>query len=460
MNHSQNIVQTLDKILNDQKCCDLAREHGFVQRASSKLKGHEFIKVMILPSEGVSRDSLKGLCKRMNTFNHEADLSSQALCERINDEHAAALMQAVFANVLSTIRLQMIDRCPQLAQSLGKFNAVFIEDSTVCALNEKLKVKYEGNRGAVGPKSQVKIDLIYEVMQKQIVNVELHSGKKTDQGLAGRIINYIKNGDLVIRDLGYFVLEYLQAIIDQGAYFLSRLLPNVKIYLKKDQPPVDLGKYLAEHYPRHNIIELNTWLGDGQVAARMVIYRLPQEVINQRLRAAKKRAKDTGRTISKGKLLCMHFAIFVTNVPVELLCARVVGTIYRLRWEIELVFKRWKGQLAIDYLQGIHKNRIDCLIWGRLCMVVIIGMISGYFSRVSIEVFKVELSDVKLIAYLLRGDNFCRAVWRHKLEDFMEELGKDLCRMLSKDKRKKRKTMRERIMNGESYYNIENQEVA
>lgn len=38
--------------------------------------------------------------------------------------------------------------------------------------------------------------------------------------------------------------------------------------------------------------------------------------------------------------------------------AEIVGTVYTVRWQIELIFKNWKSQLQINYLKGINpKNK-------------------------------------------------------------------------------------------------------
>ena len=125
-----------------------------------------------------------------------------------------------------------------------------------------------------------------------------------------------------------------------------------------------------------------------------------------------------------------------------------------------MLFKKWKSQLKIDYLKGIHKNRIDCLIWSRLCTAIIIEMITGYVTSIAAK--WPEISEVKLIDYLMRKNIFGNAIAYHKLEDFFDEMIKDIPRMLLKDKRL-RKTMRERVFTKEPYYGlqvIDNQMVA
>lgn len=455
MKHSDEILRFFEINFNEKKCHELSRESGFIQRSTSKLDGYEFIQTMILPSEGLSTDSLKGLCKRIRELNPEAELSSQALCQRINDASSGKLMKRIASEILLKVHESLMQNSPYLAEGLEQFNRTILQDSTVVTLNEKLAHAYPGaSRGNNCVKSQVKIDLIWDIGKGCLIDAGIYGGRDPDQSLTDRILHYLKPGDLVVRDLGYFAILTFKAIAVSNAYFLSRLKARVGFYLnKEDKTALDLSEYLKKH-THLNIIELKGYIGTEKMEVRMVIYRQSKEVTDKRLREANKNSRKKGETMSKSKKLLLSFAIFITNAPEDMLSTNSIGTIYRLRWEIELVFKRWKNQLEIDYLKGIHEERIECLIWSRLCTVIIVDLIIGIFNTIAKKLNKTELSSVKLIQYLMRGNAFCKAVSKNQLELFFEEMEKDIVRMLLKDSRA-RKTMRERVRDGESYYGIQ-----
>jgi Transposase DDE domain len=455
--HSDNIVQLFDEILNEKKCHDLCRKYQFIKRSSSKLKGQEFIKAMIIPSKGSSTDSLKGLCQRLRKFNDESELSSQALCKRLNGPASSRLMKGVLNELLMKIHEQIIYSCPKLAKGVKGFNRILVEDSSIAVLNEKLDKKYPGtNRGGCSGKAQVKIDVITDISKGILVDAQLFRGNEPDRGFAERILSFIKKGDLIIRDLGYFTINAFKAIAAADAYFLSRLLPGVLFFLNKnDENPLDIGTHLKKKiYRNKNIIGLKGFLGKDKTPIRLIMYRNPDEVVNQRLREANKKAKSRGTTMSKSKRLSLYFSMFITNAPEEMMSDESIGTIYRLRWEVELIFKRWKSQLEIDYLKGINENRIDCLIWSRLCSISIVELISSTIKYMVNTLYDLEVSEVKLISYLLRESGFYYAFAENRLETFFDEMIKDIPRMLLKDRRH-RKTMREKVFYGESYYEMQ-----
>lgn len=451
MNHSEKIVQFFDNHFNQKKCHELCRKYKFIERSSSKLRGYEFIKAMVIPSPGLSTDSLIGLCRRIEEFNADAKFSPQALCERINDVSSARLMKGLFMELLQSFKAHFqVDK--KLGIALVKFNRILLEDSSCITLNEKLESIFTGNkRASANIKSQLKIDVIYDLTHGATLDANLFRGNEPDQALAGRVVKFLEPGDLLIRDLGYFSIIAFKAIALARAYFLSRLMPRVHFYLnKEDKEPLDLGSYLGQKRFAHlNVIELQGYLGQEKIPSRLIVYRQPVEVTDKRLREARKYGKN--KTMTKSRRICLQFSMFVSNAPIELLPSSIIGTVYRLRWEIELVFKRWKDQLHIDYLKGIKQERVECLIWSRLCSVLLVELVCGYFKKLAEERFSGEFSEVKFIQYLLRNHHFLRAVLLCRLEEYFKQLEQDIPRMLMKGKRK-RTTMREKVFSNESYY--------
>lgn len=455
---TSNIVTLCEQIFNPKVCHELAQKHRFIQRSSSIIEGHEFIKALILPSNGLSEDSLEGLCQRLREFNPQVNISASALCQRINKVGAVELMKACMQKLLSICRSKFVKQYTSLGSCLKYFNNIYIQDSTVFELNKHLHkifkgTKRGGKKGDASCKAQAKIDLIYNLASGTITDAKIHQGKVPDQALVEKILKVLKEGDLVIRDLGYFKLEVFKKIIDIGAYFLTRFPSHIKVYLHHDdEQEIDLSFHLNKHYRKCAIVELDVWVGAERLPVRLVAYKVSKEVLNIRLRKAKKGAKEMGRTLSKAKLNLMSFSIFIANIPLEWIPKENIGTVYRLRWEIELIFKQWKSLLKIDVLEGICPYRVEALIWGRLCTALLVASITATFMNLANKYCETELSPVKLIQYLMRNGKLCEAVRLNIVDKLEKELKRDLKRLL-KNKRT-RKTMREKVTAFESYYEL------
>jgi IS4 transposase len=111
------------------------------------------------------------------------------------------------------------------------------------------------------------------------------------------------------------------------------------------------------------VIELAVFVGQAErLPCRLIGYRLPPAVVNERRRKARAKAIKKGRALTQETLAWLEFAFFITTVPATLWPAAVIGTIYRLRWQVELTFKRWKSLLALHVLKGTRPERIRCLL--------------------------------------------------------------------------------------------------
>lgn len=454
---TNGMIPIFEQIFNPEVCYKLAKKHRFIQRSSSLLQGHEFVKALVIPSYDLAQESLNGLCERLKEFNPEADISASGLAQRLNTQAAVSLLKGCVEILLNESRAELRRQYSCMEDALSHFTNIYLEDSTVFEINEHLyKVfsgtKRGGKKGGVSCKAQVKIDLIHNFATGTIIEAALYEGKRPDQALAGKILNIVKAGDLVIRDLGYFKIEVFKKIAEAGGYFLTRLPSHLKVYLnEEDKEVVDLGIHLDRAYSTLSAIEIKAWIGNERLPVRLIAYRVPQNVCNERKRKAHKAAKEMGRQLSKAKLSLLKFSLFITNIPEEWLSVKAIGTIYRLRWEIELIFKTWKSILKIDILQGLCPYRVETLIWARICAAILIAKMTSTFMNLANKYCDGELSPVKLLKYLLGMDRLFQAIKLNKIEELYKTTCQDLRRRLLKDRRC-RTTMREKAANLEAYY--------
>jgi hypothetical protein len=263
-------------------------------------------------------------------------------------------------------------------------------------------------------------------------------GRAADQGHAAAIVPHLRAGDLVIRDLGYFSLEVLSQIAAKQAWFLSRLSNTVAVYLSAEASEPALA--LVDHVQRH---AAGCRCGAGGLSrrpapCRVLAYRLPEEVIEQRRRSAYETARKKGRTPTQAYLHWLQFGWYLTNVHPEIWVAAVVATVYRIRWQIELLFKQWKSLLHIHVLAGTRPERIKCLLYGRLTTITMLMRICAYASWYAVSVLRRELSLHKLILWLKRKDRFAHAIEDSTVETLWSDLRRDMVVLLCKQKRKRR----------------------
>ena len=105
---------------------------------------------------------------------------------------------------------------------------------------------------------------------------------------------------------------------------------------------------------------------------RLIAWKVPTKVAAERRRKLKLAQKKRGRSApTKEALAACDWMFLVTNVPPEKLSAKEAIVLYRARWQIELLFKRWKSIGLVDLLNGKNDAMPMVRLWARLCAALI-----------------------------------------------------------------------------------------
>jgi hypothetical protein len=431
---NEQVGQELDMWFNSEACEALARETGFIQRSTSRLTGWSFFNLLTVEVLDEPTISYEGLCDILEERNPNAQITPQALCERMNSDGAVEFLKAGLERTLK----ETTRRHTAVLETawLEPFPRVLLQDSTQMQLHEKMADAFKGSGGNASAAS-VKVDYSYDVKSEKAEHIAIRQGADSDQGFAEDLAARVQKGDLVIRDLGYFCLNFVAYLASVGAYFLSRLSFNVNIYLTAAaNEPVKLIQHINRFGNGGKTMEFNVFLGQKhRIPVRLVVYRLSSDVYRKRQKAAIKAAKRKGRGISLSYLKFLKYTFFITNVPATLWPKEAVGTVYRLRWQVELVCKNWKSLFLINVLKGTRPERILCLIYGRLIVILVVQRLLALASAQA-EKEQRELSFCKAIQWLMRGGRLLKAFLDRQLGDLLRRMASRLKRLL-KQKRKR-----------------------
>jgi hypothetical protein len=422
-------------------CCleTIAKETKFMVRSTNRINPRDFVQLMVLELLENPSMSIQGLCDILALLNPRSHMSANALQQRLASDGAADFLETVFNEAMTRSLVDSFEKtAPEL---LVPFNRVWLQDSTQCQLSEKLAPGFRGAGGS-GSQSALKLSLIYEHQQRTLHQILMTDGKTAETALGKVLLDRLEPHDLVIRDLGYFVVEALFQIAQKGAFFLSRLNKGIAVFLTAEPKAaaIDLPMFVNQRFTSESVIDLPIYLGRQKLAVRLIGYRAPSEVVNQRRRKAREVARKKGRQPSKAYLDWLAFSFYLTNVSKEKWEAKVVGTIYRLRWQIELIFKQWKSLLHIDCLKGTNPNRIRCLVYGRLIAIVICSMIYRGLCCYAYAVWDREPSIIKLTAWLITRRRLADALEQDALESLFSALQTSAKRLL-KQQRLRRTTV-------------------
>lgn len=344
-----------------------ARQSGFVKR-KSKLTGSRFAHLLVFSNGNLAQTSLLGMCQDFE-YGHKGILAKQSLDERFNSS-AVVFLKLLMEEVLS--RHVPSDGFKDL---LPVCKTIRIKDATSFQLPEELQDIYPGSGGKTS-KACIKIQFEYDLKSGKILELSVGPYTTSDLTNSYQTIESVHEKDLIIRDLGYIGLDFLEKIENRSAFYLNRIKSNISVWtVDKTDCVVVLDLTKIEKQMRESKINTREFLvclgSDKKVKCRLIVECLPEEVKAEKLRKANRAAQREGRQLGKDTIARVGMNLFVTNMEEQDIPKELVWSLYRLRWQIELVFKVWKSIASVDKIKKAKRERIECHLYGKLLWVLL-----------------------------------------------------------------------------------------
>ncbi len=208
-------------------------------------------------------------------------------------------------------------------------------------------VSKPGSRG-----TDWRLHAVYDLDAGGFSCLELTDAKGAEAIDRGRV----EPGEIRLADRGYATAKALRRFREQtkaaGADFIVRMRWNAFRLRSPDDQPFDLCHYIENLPAECEIAETRALVqGAGQpFPIRILVKRKPPEAAQAEIVRLNRTASRKGQKINPNSLLAARFIILATSLDAEEFSAEDGFEIYRLRWQIELAFKRLKSLLHIDAL--------------------------------------------------------------------------------------------------------------
>jgi putative transposase len=216
--------------------------------------------------------------------------------------------------------------------------AVLLLDSTSSTLPKGARKIFPGARKNVAP-AALKFHCLFDLFGGTMKWFDLTEGKRHDR--KGFPPLEMLKGCLIIFDLGYWDYCLLAALKAQGSFFLSRIKSNAIITVVEVVRGLPKHRFEGRHLfgrrmPKRKwrIIEV---IGEFRHYGKPVL---------------------TARVIGFWNPIEKRYHWYVTNLAVA---AQLIYPLYRLRWQMELVFKACKSSLSLADYTSANENIIRSL---------------------------------------------------------------------------------------------------
>jgi hypothetical protein len=184
----------------------------------------------------------------------------------------------------------------------------------------------------------------------------------------------LKAGDYVLADGGYSHASGLHYARSQKALVTVRLNPDGLVLWDQSGQPFALPAKLK---PIQKTGQVAVWqlripyLDEAPLTARLCVVRKTKAAIALAHKRLRRRAQKSGWQLQPQTLIYAEYVMVLTTFPEREFPAALVLEYYRFRWQVELVFKRFKQIAQLGHLPKHDPESSKAWLYGKLFVALL-----------------------------------------------------------------------------------------
>ena len=317
----QKILSHLPKNLDS-----IAQNSGIIKRKRSISSAVQLLKILFLyAASGLSFRLLATAAYGLG-ISAISDTAWRKKCSK-----AAPFLQDVLQQLLSSLYL------PCSTKNEHK-NVLLIDASLI---RQQGKQQY-----------QQRIHTCYSLNQNRIQQIRI-----TDYHIAESFRTFsFQKEDLILADAGYGRAGNYAYAMEQGCDVIIRITPNHICFTDADGEKINIYSLLkeAEQKKEKSVEKFLFCMYEGKkYPVRLIAQELPKEQAEKARKRKEKKAQKNQQNLKEETLFYGKYIILITSLGVEYDREEILY-IYRSRWQVELLFKRFKQNLKIQTLKVVY----------------------------------------------------------------------------------------------------------
>jgi Transposase DDE domain len=183
----------------------------------------------------------------------------------------------------------------------------------------------------------------------------------------------VVKGEIRIADRAYLQPDRMAKVIDAGADVVIRAGWKSARWVDEAGNTIDVVAELRD--ATAGVVDRPIWIKrkcGSLLAVRLVAIRKPQQAAETARRKARREAQRGGHTVSKQTLDAADWVILITSLKPQDFTTADVLALYRLRWRIELGFKRLKSLIGLKGPPGTSESSARPHILAHLLTILLL----------------------------------------------------------------------------------------
>jgi DDE family transposase len=192
----------------------------------------------------------------------------------------------------------------------------------------------------------------------------------------------VVKGEIRLGDRAYLQPDRIATVIDAGADIVVRAGWKGARWVDADGKSVDLLDQFRKGAVR-GLIDRPIWIARKSgpaLALRLVAVKKPAQAAAEAKRKARVAARKGRHQITKGTLAAAEWVILVTSLQPETFSTADVLALYRLRWRIELGFKRLKSLIGLKGPPGTDERSARPYVLAHLLAILLLEPLIDEFE--------------------------------------------------------------------------------
>jgi hypothetical protein len=184
----------------------------------------------------------------------------------------------------------------------------------------------------------------------------------------------VKAGDCLLADRGYSTAQGIHDITSQKAELILRLNPQgIRVLSQQGElfPFVERLQSIARPGQVEQWNALVPLANQASVRGRVCVVRKSEQATQLALKKLQRKATKNNLALEPQTLLYARYVLVFTTLPEAEFSAPTILEWYRLRWQIELVFKRFKQIARLGHLPKSDPASARAWLYGKLLVALL-----------------------------------------------------------------------------------------
>ena len=270
----------------------------------------------------------------------------------------------------------------QMCEALLKENGISLQPSVAGRRLRLLDAMTVSEPGKTGSQWRLHYSLRMPTLECDHFDLTSTRGPNTGERL-GRF--RFQAGELVLTDAGYCHPAGIAAVVEARADICVRLNPYILPMFDEQGETFPLLRRLSRLRKTGEFADWPVWIrsGDVWIQGRICAVRKSRQAIEQAQRRLM-RKQQTGKAVSspKARKYAEYVLLFTTLPEADATAAQVLET-YRLRWQVELVFKRLKSIVQFGHVPKHDDQSCRAWLYGKLLIALLTQRLASIGKTIS-----------------------------------------------------------------------------